>query len=41
MYVCILNQDGGIVFHCNMPATPYCILKAIAPYQQEGFWPSA
>lgn len=30
MYVCILNQDGGIVFHCNMPATPDCILIAEA-----------
>ena len=35
MYVCILNQEGGIVFHRGMPSTPDGFLKAIAPYRQD------
>ncbi len=35
MYVCILNQDGGIVFHRNLPSTPDSFLKAIAPYRDD------
>ena len=35
MYVCILNQDGGIVFHRNLPSTPDGFLKAIAPYRED------
>jgi len=35
MYVCILNRDGEIVLHKNMPSTPACFLKAIAPYRED------
>ena len=31
MYVCILNRDGEILLHRNMPTTPEIFLKAIAP----------
>jgi transposase len=33
MYVCILSQDGEIVFHRNIKTTPEAFLKAIAPYR--------
>ena len=33
MYVCILSQDGEVVLHRNMPASPDALLKAIAPYR--------
>ena len=33
MYVCILDQDGEIVLHRNMTASPETFLKAIAPYR--------
>jgi hypothetical protein len=29
MYVCILNQDGEIMLHRNMKASPEPLLKAI------------
>src|SRR5918992_3140522 len=35
MYVCILNQDGEIMLHRNMRASPEMLLKAIAPYREE------
>jgi len=35
MYVCILNQDGAMVFHRNLPSTPEGFLKAIAPYRED------
>lgn len=35
MYLCILNHEGEIVFHRNMPAAPDCFLKAIAPYRED------
>jgi len=35
MYVCILNQEGGIVFHRNLPSTPDALLKAIAAYRDD------
>jgi transposase len=35
MYLCILNQEGAIVFHRNMPAGPEPFLKAIAPYRED------
>jgi transposase len=35
MYVCILNQDGEIMLHRNMKASPETFLKAIAPYREE------
>ena len=35
MYVCILNQDGEILVHRNMKASPEPFLKAIAPYRED------
>jgi hypothetical protein len=35
MYVCILNRDGEILLHRNMPTSPETFLKAIAPYRQD------
>jgi transposase len=34
MYVCILNQDGAIVAHRNLPTSPEALLKPIAPYRE-------
>lgn len=31
MYVCILNRDGEILLHRNMPTIPEIFPKAIAP----------
>ena len=33
MYICILNQDGEILLHRNMTASPEPFLKAITPYR--------
>jgi transposase len=33
-YVCILNQDGDIVVHRNLPTSPEALLKTIAPYRE-------
>jgi transposase len=35
MYLCILNQEGAILLHRNMPAGPEPFLKAIAPYRED------
>ena len=35
MYVCVLNQDGEILVHRNMPAGPEPFLKAVAPYRTD------
>src|SRR5919205_131359 len=35
MYLCILNWDGEILVHRNMPAGPEPFLKAIAPYRED------
>jgi len=35
MYVCVLDQQGEIVFHRNMPSTPECFLKAIVSYRED------
>jgi transposase len=35
MYVCILSQDGEILLHRNMKASPDALLKAIAPYRED------
>ena len=35
MYLCILNQEGEILVHRNMPAGPAPFLKAIAPYRED------
>jgi len=34
MYVCILTQEGEILLHRNMKASPETFLKAIAPYRE-------
>lgn len=33
MYVCILSQDGEVVLHRKVPASPDTLLKASAPYR--------
>jgi hypothetical protein len=35
MYVCILRQDGEVVLHRNMQASPDALLKAMAPYRDD------
>src|SRR5574342_989772 len=35
MYVCILDPQGGIVLHRNMPCNPESFLKAIAPSRED------
>ena len=35
MYLCIMNRDGEILVHRNMPAGPAPFLKAIAPYRED------
>src|SRR5262245_4837208 len=35
MDVCILSQDGEVVFHRNRPARPDALLKALAPYRDD------
>jgi hypothetical protein len=35
MYVCILNEDGEIVLHQNIPTQPHRFLKLIAPYRED------
>ena len=35
MYLCILSQEGEIVYHENLPAGPEAFLKAVAPYRHD------
>jgi hypothetical protein len=35
MYLCILNQNGEILVHRNMPAGPEPFPKTIAPYRRD------
>ena len=35
MYVCILNQEGEMVFHRNLPSAPDAFLRAIAAYRED------
>lgn len=35
MSLCVLNQDGEILGHRNMPASPDPFLKAVAPYRTD------
>lgn len=35
MYLCVLHQNGEILVHRNMPASPEPFLKAIAPYRED------
>lgn len=32
MYVCIMDNQGSVVYHRNMPSTPECLQRAIDPY---------
>jgi len=33
MYLCILDENGQVVLHENLPATPEALLSAVAPYR--------
>lgn len=35
LYVCILDNEGAICVHKNIPASPEPLLKLIQPYQQD------
>jgi transposase len=35
MYVCLLSQDGEILLHRDMKASPETFLKTIAPYRED------
>ena len=35
MYLCIVNREGEILVHRNMPAGPEPFLKAVAPYRAD------
>ena len=35
MYLCILDQQGEILLHRNMPSNPDFFLRAIAPYRED------
>ena len=35
MYLCVLNQQGEILVHRNMPTGPEPFLKAITPYRED------
>ena len=35
MYLCVLNQQGEILLHRNMPSNADSFLKAIAPYRED------
>jgi transposase len=35
MYLCVLNQEGEILVHRNMPAGPEPFLTAVAPYRTD------
>ncbi len=35
MYLCILSQEGDILFHRNIKTEPATFLKTIAPYRDD------
>ena len=35
MYLCIMDQNGQVLLHRNMRATPEAFLKAVAPYRED------
>ncbi len=35
MYVCILDSDGEVVVHANMPSAPAAFLRTVAPYRED------
>jgi len=35
MYVCVLDAEGEVVLHQNLPATPEAFLQALAPFRDD------
>jgi len=35
MYVCVLDAEGEVVLHQNLPATPAAFLRALAPFRDD------
>jgi len=35
MYVCVLDAEGEVVLHRNLPATPEAFLRAVAPFRDD------
>jgi transposase len=35
LYVCILNQEGDVLVHKNIKATPDALLKLVGPYRDD------
>ena len=35
MYVCILDRDGQVLAHKNLPSNPEAFLEVIAPYRDD------
>ena len=35
LYVCILDQEGTVLLHRNMPCEPETFLRAVAPYRED------
>jgi hypothetical protein len=35
MYLCILNQAGEVLLHCNLRANPDAFLKAVGLYRED------
>ena len=35
MYLCILDHQGNVVFHQDLPAEPTAFLQAVAPFRQD------
>ena len=35
MYLCILDHQGNVVFHQDLPAEPTAFLEAVAPFRQD------
>jgi hypothetical protein len=33
MYVCVLDQPGGVVLHQNLDASPAAFFAAVAPFR--------
>lgn len=35
IYICILDNHGEVLVHCNTRAEPGCFLNTIAPYRED------
>jgi hypothetical protein len=35
MYVCILDREGQVVLHQNLPCDPERFLRTVAPYRDD------